>query len=196
MGRKIEEGERERERRSFEHVAGRSITTGRGKGEGFFFFTSVPPLLHGRRDSSFSSFSSTTCSLDALQGVGGGGALSPWCCVRIYPLTSPSTVERHAMKLSLVMLLCHLAILGSLWFLCTWHMKWTRDGVVYVSLRISDLKILIGFLLSALLETYIRSFFWVYIFVTDKYEPQFPWCSILTKCVFAYNSSYKIICAL
>lgn len=64
-----DEGKRGGEReRSFEHVASRSITSG-GRG---VVFAPAPSLLHGRRDSSFSSFSSTTCSLDGLRGEGGG----------------------------------------------------------------------------------------------------------------------------
>ena len=69
MGKEIEKGERER--RSFEHVAVRSITNvGWGRG----CFCSCSFLLHERRDSSFSSFSSTTCSLDGFRmAMGGGG---------------------------------------------------------------------------------------------------------------------------
>ena len=68
MGKEIEKGERER--RSFEHVAVRSITNVRVGGRGCFCSCSF--LLHERRDSSFSSFSSTTCSLDGFRMAMGG----------------------------------------------------------------------------------------------------------------------------
>jgi hypothetical protein len=85
--------------------------------------------------------------------------LFPWGCVRIYPLTSPSAVERRGMTLPVVMLLCCPVILGSLCFLCTWHIKWAQNGEdVYVSLHMSDLKLLIRFRLNLVLGTYIKSF--------------------------------------